>query len=84
MKRERRGEVLRRFLFGSSLLSPARWNRDYLIRGAGFRCDDAHNPLAANEWDYQQAIRIGGRGLIRLARKMPSEVIELIERSRTI
>jgi hypothetical protein len=42
-----------------------RWNRDYLIRGAGFRCDDAHNPLAANEWDYQQAIRIGARGLIR-------------------
>jgi hypothetical protein len=42
-----------------------RWNRDYLIRGAGFRCDDAHNPLAASDWDYQQAIRIGARGLIR-------------------
>jgi len=42
-----------------------RWNRDYLIRGAGFRCDDAHNPLAASDWDYQEAIRIGARGLIR-------------------
>jgi len=42
-----------------------RWNRDYLIRGAGFRCDDAHNPLAASDWDYQAAIRVGARGLIR-------------------
>ena len=42
-----------------------RWNRDYMIRDAGFRCDDAHNSLAASDWDYQEAIRIGARGLIR-------------------
>jgi hypothetical protein len=48
-----------------SLAGARRWHRDYMIDFVSWRADDAGNSLATSDAQYEEARRVGARGILQ-------------------